>query len=307
MKKIRIIFYSLVSTVVLAAVVLWLVFFFSDPETKTINEGVRKAASGKFIQLSDGITHYETGGPDTGRAVVLVHGFSVPCYIWDPTYESLLKNGFHVIRFDEFGRGFSDRPDVDYNPAVYRKQLFELILKLHLRTPVSLAGVSFGGVVISDFAAHYPGLVDRLILVDPVYRFTRLEAAPLIANYILAVQHQKQATGQLGDFLRPELFPDWADRFKVQMQYRGFRHALISTREHYPGDSILANYHSIAGLGKKILLIWGKEDHTVPFLYSDSLMEILHPEFFPVDSAAHLPFLEKPAEVNSRIIVFLSQ
>src|SRR3974390_3458481 len=173
MKKIRIIFYSLVSTVVLVAVVLWLVFFFSDQETKTINEGVRKAAGGNFIQLSDGITHYEAGGPDTGRVVVLVHGFSVPCYIWDPTYESLLKNGFHVIRYDEFGRGFSDRPDVDYNPAVYRKQLFELILTLHLRTPVSLAGVSFGAVVISDFAAHYPGLVDRLILVDPVYRFAR--------------------------------------------------------------------------------------------------------------------------------------
>jgi alpha-beta hydrolase superfamily lysophospholipase len=40
-----------------------------------------------------------------GKVIILVHGFSVPYYIWDGTYDSLVKAGFHVIRYDEFGRG----------------------------------------------------------------------------------------------------------------------------------------------------------------------------------------------------------
>jgi pimeloyl-ACP methyl ester carboxylesterase len=92
--------------------------------------------------------------------VILVHGFSVPYYIWDGTYDSLVQAGFHVIRYDEFGRGFSDRPDVIYDPVLYRNQLHDLITSLKLQTPVSLAGVSFGGAVVSDFVVHYPA-IDR--------------------------------------------------------------------------------------------------------------------------------------------------
>jgi pimeloyl-ACP methyl ester carboxylesterase len=305
MKKIRIILYSLGTTLVLAAIVLYLVFLFSNPERKTITEEVRKSAGGNFVKLSDGFTHYQEGGPDNGATVLLVHGYSVPYYIWDPTYDSLVKNGFHVVRYDEYGRGFSDRPDVEYNPTLYRRQVFDLISALHLKTPLALAGVSFGGAVVSDFAAHYPDLVGKVILVDPVYRFPRLAVPRLVANYMLAVQHQRQAESQLDDFKKPELFPGWADRYKVQMEYKGFRRALLSTREDYPGDSILANYHSMGAQGKKVLLVWGKEDHTVPFVNSDSLREILHPEFFPVDDVGHLPYLEKPGLVNLRIIDFL--
>src|SRR5438876_5387767 len=34
-------------------------------------------------------SHYEVGGPAGGRAVVLVAGFSVPYYLWDPTFNAL--------------------------------------------------------------------------------------------------------------------------------------------------------------------------------------------------------------------------
>ena len=55
----------------------------------------------------------------------------------------------------------------------------------------------------------------------------------------------------------------------------------------------------------KTCLIWGKEDITTPFAQSDSLNSILHTQFFPVENARHLPHLEYPSLVNSRIILFL--
>ena len=40
----------------------------------------------------------------TGPLVVLVHGLSVPYYIWDSTAASLAAAGHRVIRYDEYGR-----------------------------------------------------------------------------------------------------------------------------------------------------------------------------------------------------------
>lgn len=307
MKMIKRILVALLIIMVLAGVYFCANYFVNNQETKTMNEAARKDASGKFIQLTAGITHYDEGGTDTGRVVILVHGFSVPYHIWDGTYDSLIQAGFHVIRYDEFGRGFSDRPDVIYDPVLYRTQLFDLITSLKLKTPASLAGVSFGGAVVSDFVVHYPQLIDKIILVDPVYNFGKIDDPEIIANYKMATDHEKQAAGQLDDFKYPEQFPGWVDKYKVQMQYKGFRHALISTRNNYSKDSIISNYRVLGSLQKKILLIWGKEDQTVPFQYSDSLRKILSADFFPVDDARHLPYLEKPLLVNQKIISFLKE
>jgi pimeloyl-ACP methyl ester carboxylesterase len=307
MKTIKRILIGLLAIIVLAGIYFWVKFLIYNQETKTMNEAARKNASGKFIQLTGGITHYEQGGADSAKAVILVHGFSVPYHIWDGTYDSLVQAGFHVIRYDELGRGFSDRPDVDYDPVLYRTQLHDLITSLKLQTPVSLAGVSFGGAVVSDFVVHYPQLIDKIILVDPVYSFGKIDAPEIIANYKMAIEHEKQASGQLEDFKYPEQFPGWVDKYKVQMQYKGFRHALISTRNNYSKDSIISNYQVLGSLRKKILLIWGREDQTVPFEFSDSLRKILPVEFFPVDDARHLPYLEKPLLVNQKIISFLKE
>jgi pimeloyl-ACP methyl ester carboxylesterase len=307
MKKLKLLLFSLLVIVILVGAYFGIMFYTSNPERKTMNAEARKNATGQFTRLTAGITHYESDGSDTAKTVILVHGFSVPYFIWDGTYDSLVNQGFHVIRYDEFGRGFSDRPDVVYDPQLYRKQLSDLISSLKLKTPVSLICVSFGGAVATDFAVHYPELVDKLVLVDPVYEFGKPKEAELVTNYKMALGHEKQATGQLEDFKYPERFPSWVDKYKPQMQYKGFRHALLSTRYNYPGDSIISNYRSLGHLHKKILLIWGKEDQTVPFQFSDSIRQIVDVDFFPVDDARHLPYLEKPGQVNQKIISFLRE
>ena len=65
-------------------------------EIKEIDDEVRASTSGSFIRLSEGCTHYELSGPDSGEAVVLVHGFSVPYFIFDPTFSFLVNSGFRV-------------------------------------------------------------------------------------------------------------------------------------------------------------------------------------------------------------------
>src|SRR6185436_7138871 len=107
-----------------------------NPERLTLDDTTRGQAPGKFVRLTDGTTHYRVDGPDSGRVVVLAHGFSVPLYIWDSTANALASAGFRVVRYDAYGRGWSDRPDIEYSDKVYERQVVELLDSLKINGKV---------------------------------------------------------------------------------------------------------------------------------------------------------------------------
>ena len=74
-------------------------------ETRDLDNVARGEAPGDYVKLDHGWVHYEILGPLDGSLVLLVHGFSVPCYIWDPIIHALTSAGFRVLRFDLYGRG----------------------------------------------------------------------------------------------------------------------------------------------------------------------------------------------------------
>ncbi|MDP9047413.1 MAG: alpha/beta hydrolase, partial [Bacteroidota bacterium] len=242
--------------------------------------------------------------PDTGQVVILAHGFSVPYFIWDGTYEFLVKQGFRVLRYDMYGRGYSDRPHTVYNNDLYYNQLLELMAKLHLRSPVNLAGISFGGEMITGFTCRYPGKVNRVILLDPGYGNEAPAVPPVMTNYYEATHPDKRANGQLTDFKYPDRHPDWVKKYRVQMNYKGFRYALVSTLYNYKDNGRATNV-CLNSVHKPVLLIWGKEDATVPFRFSDSIRSVLKADFLPVEDAAHLPSIEQAEKVNAKILLFL--
>jgi pimeloyl-ACP methyl ester carboxylesterase len=309
MKYLKIFLLVLAALLLLVILVGAVLFSRANTELYSLDEAARKNVTGSFIQLSEGITHYELAGPDSGKVVVLVHGFSVPYYIWDSTFVRLTHAGFRVLRYDVFGRGFSDRPDKVYEASLYRQQLSELLAALHISSVHAIAGLSFGGPVTTDFVVHHPSLINKVILVDPQYPEageTKFPYPENITRYLMALSPDKVVSGQWSDLKYPERFPQWGEQYKVQMKYKGFRNALMSTRFHYgTSEKIRATYQKLDSLHKPVLLIWGKEDITTPFSSSDSLRKILRTEFMPVEDAAHLPHMEKAKQVNERIIAFL--
>ncbi|WP_157740897.1 alpha/beta fold hydrolase [Mucilaginibacter xinganensis] len=306
MKLLKLIFTTILFLLVVTAIYAVIMYKRGDMEKKELTDTDRKGTGGSYIKLKQGVTHYQIDGPDTGKAVILVHGFSVPYFIWDGTYEYLVKQGFRVLRYDQYGRGYSDRPDVVYGKDLYLDQLFELIRQLHLKGPVNLAGVSHGGKVVTSFTCKYPEMVNKVILIDPAYPSVPPSVPKLYTDYQEATHGDDRANGQLADFKYPGRHPDWVNKYKPQMQFKGFRNALVSTMYNYDYNGRAANT-CLASAHKPVLLIWGKEDHTVPFNYSDSIRSVLNVDFFPVADAGHLPYLEQPAKVNAKIVEFLKK
>src|SRR6266705_6317970 len=263
-------------------VLFWALYVIADPEKRNLDPAARAATPGAFALLSDGYTHYELGGPASGdgRAVVLAAGFSVPYYIWDPTFSALTSAGFRVLRYDYYGRGYSDRPAIPFSDEMYVRQLDQLLSAVHITGPIDLTGISFGGSLITSFADKYPERVRSLVYFDPSirrpYQLSLMEDVPLVWNYLTAVLDERfWADGQLGDFLHPEHFPDWAARYRDQMQYKGFRRARLSEIVSNADIDQTEQLKRVGQHRRPVLVIWGKQDNTVPFDESDFIMKSL--------------------------------
>ncbi|MEX2180404.1 MAG: alpha/beta hydrolase [Gemmatimonadaceae bacterium] len=291
-----------------AAAALYLI---KNPERESLQAAARTDVPGRLVALDAGVTHYRSAGPDGGRVAVLVHGFSVPSYIWDSTLVALGDAGYRVIAYDLFGRGWSDRPDATYDGAFYDAQLAGLLDSLRVRGPVDLFGLSFGGYVTAHFVSTHPARVRTLTLVDPTTRGRTVPTilrVPIVGHYLFQVSAvPTMADNQASDFLHPDDFPDWAERYRPQMRYRGFGRSLRRSLIATAAADFPAYYDAIARAGIPVLLIWGTEDRVLPIeRAADITSRIARTEFFPVDSAGHLPHLEQSARVHARILAFLA-
>ncbi len=289
----------------------WGIYAIWDPEQLTLNAASRERLQGQFAQLGDGYTHYELGGASSGHVVVLAAGFSVPYYIWDPTFKELTDAGFRVLRYDYYGRGYSDRPPIAFTDEMYVRQLDQLLNAIHISEPIDLVGISFGGSLITNFADKYPDRVRSLIYFDPSirkpYQLSMLEDMPPVWNYLTAIFDERSwANDQLGDFFHPEQFPDWPKRYRDQIQYKGFRRARLSEITTNTGFDQEGQLQRVGQHPRPVLVIWGKEDHTVPFEESEWFMKTLpQGRLVSVESAGHLPQWEQPAVVHKELITFL--
>ena len=285
-------------------------YAYQNPEARALDADARVGAPGAFVALTGGTTHFEVAGPETGRVAVLVHGFSVPAYIWDPTFAALGGAGYRMIRYDLFGRGLSDRPDAAHDCPFYDAQLDDLLDSLHVAEPVDFLGLSFGGYVVAHYASTHSQRIRTLTLVDPVTSRRVLPwyiQAPIIGPYLFQVGAvPTMADNQASDFLHPERFPGWADRYRPQMQYRGFGRALRRSALTLTTADFEGMYAAVARAGIPVLLVWGKQDPTVPIANAENVKRAIPGlEFFAVDESGHLPQMEQTTAFDAHLFAFL--
>lgn len=279
-------------------------------ERQTISDEVRKQAFGSFIRLSKGYTHYEIAGPESGPVVLFVHGFSVPYYMWDRTFYAVAEAGFRVIRFDLYGRGLSDRPRLRYDRRLFVEQINELLDALHVQVPVDIVGTSMGGAITTAFSVEHSDRVHKIVLIDPLTSKWKIGplAIPGIGEYLFAGFYLPSAPKrQLDDFHHPDRFPEWSERFREQVRFRGFDRAILSTLRHFMNRDHLIDYRRLGWLKKSVLLIWGDSDRTLGTEDALTLQSVLDTDLQWIKDSGHVPHYEHAGIVNPLIIDFLQE
>ena len=267
---------------------------------------ILKSEGGNFIQLSDGFTYYKEVNMNSEKdVIILIHGFSVPSYIWNPTYQKLKNQGFRVIALDLYGRGYSDNLDTDYTDLLMAKQVIELLNHLNINH-AHLVGLSNGGRIISQVAVLKPQLIQSLIYVSS-NSFEDIEATTDISVSIDEInefisRYSEIALAQLNDFFDPTQFPNWSKKYTNLQQFKGFARALISTRKNH--TNMDAIHQKIDDLNLPVYTIWGVADRIVVYAnFKDKLQKLLpnRKEFF-IEKSAHLPQMENKTAFEDLLI-----
>ncbi|MCL9777210.1 alpha/beta fold hydrolase [Vibrio methylphosphonaticus] len=296
--------------VIICAVVLPPVI--RNKEQYQLNDVNKAEAPGQFIKLDHGDVHYELTGDPDGPLVVLVHGFSAPSYMWDKNVPALVASGYRVLRFDLYGRGYSARPAVKYDKHLFVEQIESLTKSVAGVERFHIVGLSMGGAITSAYIAQFPHRLESVVYLAPFNRPIDIGplAMPLIGKWIgYTFFVPSLAKNQVNDLVEPSLFPYWQKRFERQMQFKGFRHAIVSSGRYVISADPTQDYKDVSNTKMPKLLLWGTSDKIISIDDAPRVEQLLGQQtrLVVVEGGGHAMQYEYAKAVNHSIIEHLRE
>ena len=291
-------------------IVLVGVYYLLDPEHNELNESEREKLGGTYIKLSQGVTHYKLTGATGGKVVILVHGGTVPLWTWDNQIKFLNDAGFRTLSYDQFGRGYSDRPAVIYDQELYTRQLLELVDKLKITQKFDLIGYSLGGGIAVNFTAQYPDKVQKLVIISPLvnnFKVPTIFQIPVIGEFAARIIGIKTIVDRSsGLFEGNPKSETYSKLFAEQTTYKGFQRSLLSMLRNNAIGDYTNDYQLLGKQKREILLIWGRNDTEITKdMIKDIRSFLPRLKFKPVENAGHGIVFQKTEIINKLIIDFL--
>ncbi|MBV9118223.1 MAG: alpha/beta fold hydrolase [Acetobacteraceae bacterium] len=244
----------------------------------------------------DGVgIHYEVNG--TGPAVLLSHGYSATCRMWDGQVAALSAS-WRVITWDMRGHGQSDSPDDQglYSEAHSIADM-AAVLRACGETRAVIGGLSLGGVVSLGFHLRHPEMTRALMLFDtgPGFRDETARAAWNAHAMQRALDIEARGVAALG--ARAETRAD--EHRDVAGLARAARGMLVSTGDHL--------IRSLGTIAVPTLVLVGSEDTN--FLAATDYMarKIPNATKVTIEGAGHAANLDKPEAFNRAVREFLSE
>lgn len=262
--------------------------------------------------LDHGQIKYWAGGRDTGRPLLLIHGFGGDALFgWGEQYKLAQKRFLVAPDLLWFGESHSHKQD--FSPAYQAETVLELIDHLALEQP-DVVGISYGGFVAGELARMAPERVHRLVMVDsPGHVFTLDDYHHMLDRYgvdsvaEIVVPDDPSGIQRLMDlaYERPPYVPAFAARDVYAQAFTRWQrekvrlldHLLIMAREVDPADYQLPH---------RTLVLWGEHDDLFPLSAARKLAAALPDgrlEILP--ATKHAPNMERPRLFDRLLMDFL--
>jgi epoxide hydrolase 4 len=120
-----------------------------------------------YIETNGIRLHTIQAGPETGRGVILLHGFPETWRCWKNQIDRLAQAGYRVLAPDQRGYNLSDKPSGVENYRLEHTSADVLGLMDAMGWgKASLIGHDWGGIVAWWIAMHYPERVEKLIALN---------------------------------------------------------------------------------------------------------------------------------------------
>ncbi|UFW46473.1 MULTISPECIES: alpha/beta fold hydrolase [Bradyrhizobium] len=286
-----------------------------ETEELELDETVRARAPGKFIELERGLVHYDLTGPEEGQTVALLGGATIGMWFWDRTIQPLVAAGFRVLRFDFFGRGFSDRPYDPQTPAFFTDQIDQILDRLSLNRPVHLVGIAMSALSAIHYAELKPQSVASMSLLTPdglgtaTGPLTELMLVPGVGDYLFELFGAQAITQRLRAYSSDQkITTELLGRTAEELKIKGYKRSVLSGLRHMPVQDDSATMARVAAHKVPTLVIWGDQDPTTFDAERYTRMSDLMPHAEShLLRTGHLPQYEAPHLVNPLLVDFLQR
>jgi pimeloyl-ACP methyl ester carboxylesterase len=235
---------------------------------------------------------YESG-PPLGKRLVLIHGISTPSIVFTPLIRELTAEGYRVMTFDLFGRGYSDAPqDVPYDERLFSAQVLYALQSSEVGTGwerFSIVGYSFGGGIAVAFAACFPERIEALVLIcssglqrieEDAGVLVKLSRRGWVPTAVTANMLKRRLSGKKNHMLGGERKVGGVDFEKVlewqASEHKGFVGALLSSWKHGPIYDRQEEWREVGRSGiPRIGVMMAEKDDLIDISLLPEMVELL--------------------------------
>lgn len=286
------------------AFLIVIIVLYSKPK---LDAEARAAIGGQYINLSKGVTHYElVEANDSAPIVVMIPGLTVPKTVYNNNVKALQEAGYTTLRYDFYGRGWSDRPMLKYNSSVYAQQTVELLDSLKITKPVHLLGISLGGAIAAEIVADEPSRYKSVTLIGAAVAYSKEDADAKKRAVLLDRLQVFKKNSDVDTTLDAYKF---IPLIKEQFKYRGCEFAFVSLAFNESVYNYLPFYEELAEVKDvPMQIIWGEKDDNFPYPLGVKLGEMIsQAEFHTIPGGGHTPHFGQADQVNPLLINFMQK
>ena len=244
---------------------IWPKLIFMPPATDLPNQ-----FASHFLEIQGLQLHYKSAGE--GPPVILLHGAANDWHEWERNLEPLARN-FRVYAPDLPGFGSSSPAGRDLASSWLILLLKDFMHKLGLEQ-AGIMGHSLGGLIAMELALNYPGMVDKLVLVNSA-GLGDVSRLGMLLLYL--VRNVKRLFGRESSL---QFSTDTRERWLLIQHLKEFK--------------------------CPVLLAWGEHDpyfSKAHALRARDLIPLARLEIFP--GCRHAPHREKPQKFDELVTQFL--
>ncbi|KAA0582209.1 3-oxoadipate enol-lactonase [Azospirillum sp. B21] len=260
-----------------------------------------------FIEAAGITQHYDLTGPADAPVLLFANSIGTSFHIWDAVVPHL-SDRYRILRYDMRGHGLTQvtpvSEDAGYSMDILADDAAGLLDALGIAR-AHVCGLSIGGMMAQRLAVKAPARVHGLILCDTA---GVIGPQSVWTDRIAAIRARGMTA--ISDGVMARWFTQ-AFRDSRPDQIRGYTAMVARTTEDgYVGCAMAIRDADLrvanAAIAAPTLVICGEDDvATPPDLARELAAGIPGARFELLRGAAHIPGVEKPAELAALIDGFL--
>ncbi|MDF1759748.1 MAG: alpha/beta hydrolase [Coxiellaceae bacterium] len=248
-----------------------------------------------------------------GDPLLLLHGLSIGKSLSDEFIDELAQY-FYVVTYDQRGLGESEVANLDYSLTDLADDAIALLDYIEIEQ-ASVAGFSFGGVVVQELLLRYPQRFNRAMMActypggvkhgeEMVYDEDArlaysLDTSIPARNKVDALARTLYTQGFIEQ--HPEIIEPW----KQSRMNRELSDNVIYRQDLYLEYDVFSKLKNIK---QPTLVMAGKQDSLIPYKNSEVLAaQLPNAQLVALEPCGHELWVEQKQEMLKNIISFFKQ